>query len=192
MSSIILTISGSPRKDGVSSEMLRLFTEKLDACFVRYDAYEKQFAPCTDCRLCREIEGCANGDMDAFFSDFETADGIVIASPVYNMSFPSPLKAIIDRMQRYYSARFYLGKRPPIVKRRPVALLLSAGSPGEDGEMIVRQLGQIFTVTNCELACKVIVNHTDGGGSATDATPEIVREAAFFEKLASDITYSSR
>ena len=188
----ILTVSGGPRADGCSAALLRRFTGLLDAGFVHYGAYEENFAPCTDCRACRESEGCAIGDMDGFFEDFETADGIIIASPVYNMSFPAPMKAIIDRMQRYYSARFFLGKRPPIAKRRPVALLLSAGSPDEDGGMIVRQLATVFTVTNCELRCRVILNGTDRGASVPEAEREICREAACFAELTGAITKTSQ
>ena len=126
------------------------------------------------------------------YADFEAADGIIIASPVYNMSFPAPMKAILDRMQRYYSARFFLGKRPPIAKRRPVALLLSAGSPDEDGAMIEKQLGKIFTVTNCELLCRVTVNNTDNGGSIGTAEGSIAQEAAYFAALTGTITNSSQ
>lgn len=188
---LIMTISGGPRKDGCSAEMLRRFTGRLNASFVHYDAYDSHFAPCTDCRICREYEGCANSDMDAFFADFETADGIIIASPVYNLSFPAPMKAIIDRMQRYYSARFFLRKRPPIAKRRPVALLLSAGSCDEKGETAARQLETVFTVTNCELLCRVVVNNTDHSGSISDVGPIISREAADFAASAGFITNSS-
>ena len=189
---VILTVSGGPRGDGCSAELLRRFTEKLHAVFTHYDAYRERFAPCTDCRFCRRHEGCAMHDMDGFYADFEAADGIVIASPVYNMSFPAPMKAILDRMQRYYSARFFLGKRPPIAKRRPVALLLSAGSPDEDGAMIEKQLGKIFTVTNCELLCRVTVNNTDNGGSIGTAEGSIAQEAAYFAALTGAITNSSQ
>ena len=195
MGRLILTISGGPRKDGVSAGLLRRFTAGLDAEFIHCDAYDANFAPCTDCRFCREKEGCAIDDMDRFFAGFEACDGIIIASPVYNMSFPAPMKAIIDRMQRYYSARFFLGRRPPIPKRRPVALLLSAGSPDEDGEIISRQLKKIFTVTNCELLCRVVVNHTDYSGERP-FTPwierEIARESAYFSALTGIITNLSQ
>lgn len=188
MRPVYMTISGSPRKDGCSAKMLRCFTRQLDAVLTEYNAYEENYSPCTDCRACREFEGCANGDMDRFFADFEACDGIVIASPVYNMSFPAPMKAIIDRMQRYYSARFFLNKRPPIAKHRPVALLLSAGSKEENGEVIVRQLEKIFTVTNCELLCRVILNDTDSKVYVTDIEEEISRKAAEFASSASFIT----
>ena len=171
--------------------MLSFFTENLTADFIHYSAYECGFAPCTDCRACRKSEGCALNDMDAFFADFETADGIIIASPVYNMSFPSPLKAIIDRMQRYYSARFFLHKRPPIAKYRPVALLLSAGSKEEDGVLAAQQLKKIFTVTNCELLCQVTLNDTDKNGSISDIETEIAAKAAYYADSAGIITLSS-
>ncbi len=189
---MIMTVRGGPRRDGCSGRMLRLFADELDAAFAEYDAYEENFAPCTDCRACRQSEGCAMDDMDGFFSDFESCDGIVIASPVYNMTFPAPMKAVIDRMQRYYSARFFLGKRPPIPKRRPVALLLSAGSPDEDGGMIVEQLRRIFTVTNCELVCNVIVNNTDDSDALSGTEHDIRQKARIFAESVNSITDSSQ
>ncbi len=180
MKPVIMTITGGPRKEGDSAGMLRRFTRELDVRLVEYSAYDSGFAPCTDCRACRQFEGCAMDDMDGFFADFEAVDGIVIASPVYNMSFPAPMKAILDRMQRYYSARFFLGKRPPIVKRRPVALLLSAGSEEEDGETASRQLERIFTVTNCELVSRIVLFGTDHPFTRSETEGEILRKAAEF------------
>lgn len=168
MKKIIMTIGGSPRKDGYSAKMLKCFTESFHEFSVEhlieirhYDSFKCEFAACTDCRACCKFEGCINHDMDEFFRDFETADAIVIATPIYNMSFPAPLKAIVDRMQRYYNARFSLGKRPPIAKHRPVALLASAGDPNEDGEIMIKQLKRVFTVTNCELISSDICKGTD-------------------------------
>ena len=192
---LIMTVSGGPRSDGTSAELLRRFTDRLNARFVHYDAYRRNYAPCTDCRACREFEGCANGDMDGFFADFEACDGIIISSPVYNMSFPAPMKAIIDRMQRYYSARFFLHSRPPIAKSRPVALLLSAGSKEEDGSFAAMQLGKIFTVTNCQLLCRVTVNNTDSIGSdwtAESVEETISRETAYFGALTGCIINASQ
>lgn len=166
----ILVIQGSPRKNGVSAQMLAYFLREMqrradeDAVRIKtYDAYASRFAPCVDCRFCCREERCALRDMDGFYRDFETADGIVFASPVYNYSFPAPVKVILDRMQRYYNARFSLGRKPPIAKHRPAALLMSAGSPDEDGEVMVRQLERIFTVTNCSLVCHALQNGTDSG-----------------------------
>lgn len=164
----ILIISGSPHKNGNSAKMLQCFTELLEGLSVEhslvtrhYNAFDCGFAPCTDCRACCVFEGCVNRDMDEFFRDFETADGMILATPIYNMSFPAPLKTILDRMQRYYNARFSLGKRPPIAKHRPAVLLMSAGDPNEDGEIAVRQLCRSFTVTNCTLVAHALWAGTD-------------------------------
>lgn len=173
---IIMTISGGPRKDGTSARMLQCLTESLlrssgehSFVFRHYDAYDCGFAACTDCRACRRFEGCVHRDMEDFWRDFENADGIVIASPIYNLSFPAPLKAIVDRMQRYYNARFFLGKKPPIEKFRPVAFLTAAGDPREDGEMAAQQLRRIFTVTHCELVCHAMIAGTDETGEEAEA-----------------------
>ena len=189
---VIMTISGSPRKDGDSADMLLQFTRELDAQFVAYDAYDSAYAPCIDCRACREYEGCVMDDMDGFFADFEAVAGIVIASPIYNMSYPAPLKAIFDRMQRYYSARFFLGKRPPIAGRRPVALLLSAGSEEENGDFATAQLKKIFTVTNCELVCRVVRSGTDHPLAKSKNDIEITQKAAEFAALIGCITRISQ
>lgn len=167
----VMVIYGGPRQNGATANMLQCFTELLSrsavehslppVAFVRYTAYACGFAPCTDCRACSRSEGCVQRDMDDFFRDFETADALIFATPIYNMSFPAPLKTILDRMQRYYNARFSLGKRPPIVKRRPAVLLMAAGSPDENGSIAVRQLERSFTVTNCALVGHCIRNGTD-------------------------------
>ena len=126
-----------------------------------------------------------NPDMDEFFRDFENADGIVIATPIYNLSFPAPLKAIFDRTQRYYNARFSLGKRPPIAKHRPAALLMAAGDPHEDGDIAVKQLCRSFTVTNCTLVDHTICAGTDAISDSESFPPvigdELVRCVKNFE-----------
>ena len=198
---IIMTISGGPRKDGASARMLQCFTEsllrvsagrasgELSFVFRHYDAYDGGFAPCTDCRACRHFEGCVHRDMDDFWRDFENADGIVIAAPIYNLSFPAPLKTIIDRMQRYYNARFFLGKKPPIKKFRPVAFLTAAGDPQEDGAMAACQLRRIFTVTHCELVCHAMMAGTDATEDKAGADAAVQGcIPTFLSALKSDIT----
>ena len=188
----LMVIEGGPRPDGISGQMLQCFLRALtdgadtpSLSFCHYRAYDCGFAPCTDCRVCRTREGCVYHDMDDFFADFASSDGIIIASPIYHMSYPAPLKTIMDRMQRYYNARFYLQKRPPIARHRPAVLLLSAGSPDETGEMAVKQWERLFTVTHCTLLTHCIARGTD---QMTDETlpqklvRELQLESGFFMK----------
>ena len=65
-------------------------------------AYEARVDPCIACGACEEDEiGCQRlGDG---WHDIESAlravDILVIASPVYFMGLPAPLKAMVDRLQ---------------------------------------------------------------------------------------------
>ena len=114
------------------------------------------------CGFCEHKEGCVNSDFDQIDHLLRTCDYLVVASPVYNLSFPAPLKAIFDRTQRYFSARFVRGERPPIAKHKKAAMLLTCGADSRDGADIIRkQLKMIFTVLNTELAGEVLWKNTD-------------------------------
>ena len=87
-----------------------------------------------------------------------------MASPVYNLSFPAPLKAVLDRFQRYFEARFSLGKKPAIEKHRKAVLLVSAGANCREGvDIMEKQLRQSFSVMNTDLTDTVSWLCTDGG-----------------------------
>ena len=78
------------------------------------------------------------------------------------MSVPAPLKALVDRSQRYFSKRFSLGIKPPIKKHKKAVLLLTCGSNDESGfEIIEKQLSRMFTIMNTELFGKICVAETD-------------------------------
>ncbi|NLA77310.1 MAG: NAD(P)H-dependent oxidoreductase, partial [Clostridiales bacterium] len=105
---------------------------------------------------------CAYDDLDEFFKDFEDAELIVIATPVYNTSFPAPLKALFDRFQRYYSAYFALGRVQPVKSRRNAVLLASAGHDGKYAlEVMTRQCKSSFSVMNTSLVGSVLAPDTD-------------------------------
>lgn len=104
-------------------------------------------------------------DLEEFFKKFETADVIVFATPIYFMGVPAPMKALIDRFQRYYEARFRRNTKNPIEKRRKAALIVTSGSDGEIGyEVIKHQLLQAFTVLNIELRGSMLARNTDKCG----------------------------
>ena len=48
----------------------------------------------------------------------EDADAVIVATPVYNLSFPAPMKALFDRFQRYYEAHFRRKIAQPITKHK--------------------------------------------------------------------------
>ena len=162
----LLIINGSPRKNGVCAEVIKQVKPCFADCEIReYDTYKLAPAPCIACNYCEMHDGCSNHDLDVFFEDFEEADYIAFFSPVYNNFFPAPLKAIIDRFQRYYSARFCRGANPPIEKPKSVGLVVTSGSAGknarQNADYMFNTLKQCFEVLNGDVKARYYIPGTD-------------------------------
>jgi len=160
----ILVFFGSPHKNGSTAQLLNAFLAPLaaDTQITIINAYERYVAPCIACNACTVAQRCSQSDFDDIDDLIRSADVIVIATPVYNLSFPAPLKAIIDRMQRYFSARFSLGVKQPIEKHKTAALLVTSGSRNLDGaNFISRQVKTTFSVMNTSFEDMVVWVGTD-------------------------------
>lgn len=160
-----LIIDGSPRKDGVCAELIRQVKPYFIDCEIKeYDTFALAPAPCCDCKYCEFHEGCCNHDLVIFFEDFEAADYIAFFTPVYNNFFPAPLKAVVDRFQRYYSARFKRGANPPIEKFKRVGTVIVAGSNARAAsDYMTNTLKQSFAVLNGEVCARYFIPNTDLG-----------------------------
>jgi len=99
--SVILIISGSPRKGGNTDcicNLLKFVLESLGQEVRMIRIYDYNISPCTSCRLCLKTKNCSiRDDMDKIVSLLLDASGIIIVSPVFFDSIPSQLKAFIDR-----------------------------------------------------------------------------------------------
>ena len=168
----LLVLFCSPHRAGNTGRLLRAFLEGLPP-YVKvtvYDAYQERPEPCTDCGYCSKRQGCSQRDLDCFMERFEQADFFVVASPVYYNALPAPGKAVLDRFQRYFSARFPLGIRPPVQKPKRAALLLTCGSGETAGFAVIRsQMKRAFTVLHTALAGCVFVKETDRLPAGQDA-----------------------
>jgi multimeric flavodoxin WrbA len=162
----ILLINGSPHTDGPTARLLDTLVKALPAAAVidRFDCFERNPLPCNDCRACHRVDSCSLRDLDDYYSLLENADGLVFATPVYNLSFPAPLKALIDRSQRYWAARFVREIRPPIPRPKTVALLTASGDDNaQGGLMLERQLRPVLTILNGKLTQTVHYAGADSG-----------------------------
>ena len=160
-----LIIDGSPRKDGVCAELIRQVKPYFIDCEIKeYDTFALAPAPCCDCKYCEFHEGCCNHDLDIFFEDFEAADYIAFFTPVYNNFFFFFFKAVVDRFQRYYSARFKRGANPPIEKFKRVGTVIVAGSNARAAsDYMTNTLKQSFAVLNGEVCARYFIPNTDLG-----------------------------
>ena len=104
----VLMINGSPRTSGNTSmaleEMRKVFeSEGIEVKIVQIG--NKDIRGCIACGRCKELGKCVFDDVvNELAADFEKADGLVVASPVYYASANATLIAALDRL--FYSSRF--------------------------------------------------------------------------------------
>jgi multimeric flavodoxin WrbA len=97
----ILAISGSPRKDG---NTVNLLSEALKGAAKEGSETElfsvsgKTIAPCDACISCRKTgKCCIDDDMEELYAKMLEADGIIFGTPIYLYGMAAQTKAIIDR-----------------------------------------------------------------------------------------------
>lgn len=156
-----VVLFGAPRTDGATGTLLNLYTSVCKGDVTVFDCFARRVTPCDDCRYCHGTLGCAKRDMDDIYEAVEKATTLVIVTPVYNRSFPAPLKAVIDRFQRYWAARFVHGVRPPVSVPKKAVLLTTAGSDRDDGELLMTQLAPQLTILNVGETAQLHVKNTD-------------------------------
>lgn len=159
----VFVIKGSSRESGFTNTLIgEALGEIKDAEISVFDAYKNKTQPCVNCGFCLKNEKCIYDDLADFFKDFENADVIIFASPVFNGGFSSPLKAVIDRFQIYFNLFYKNGKSQPIKKRRKAILLCAAGRVARaEHSFMEASLKRAFTVLNIELSGSVLLEKTD-------------------------------
>jgi multimeric flavodoxin WrbA len=140
----IMTILGSPRRQGNTAKVLEWVEDQLRAGGHQVDAanmldYEVQ--GCGECLACKRgtVELCSiDDDANALFRRMVTADLVLIAAPVFCWGFPAQIKGMIDRM---FCMMDFDGERPgaPRLHNKPMALLLTGGrEEADNADMVVR------------------------------------------------------
>lgn len=151
----ILVLFGSPHEKGFTRGLLDFFLAFLNKnCEVTViNSYDEAVRPCIGCEKCKSGK-CIFNDMEKINFLVNSSDVIVVASPVYNASFPAPLKAIFDRFQPYYFKRNKIDKK--------FVLLLTAGSKKIDYlPVILAQINPIIKILGGELLGEITLKGTD-------------------------------
>lgn len=104
----VLILNASPRPEGNTTiavnEMVKIFVvEGIGVKVIRIG--NKDIRGCVACNSCSGSGKCIFDDeVNEIAKDFEAADGLVVASPVYYASANSTLTACLDRL--FYSSSF--------------------------------------------------------------------------------------
>ena len=166
MAKKIVLLTGSPRRKGNTAQMadaLAAALEEKGCRVVRFDTALLPLGGCRDCRACYRGEGaCA---FYVFARELETADGLVLAAPVYWYTFPAQIKHVIDRFVSLYNAK----KFPAGI---PAALITCCAEPAMDTfDGIVFAYRKIVSLLGCRNVGEVLIPGVYGAGeiSQTDA-----------------------
>jgi multimeric flavodoxin WrbA len=162
----ILTILGSPRKQGNTNAILRLFEELASYSHQveRINVLDFNIHGCNGCDACQEIldePGCVEeDDLVAILGKISAADLVIYAAPVYVWSFPAQMKALIDR--HYCTVKWQGGEKVSMLLngKRADLLLTCGGSEAENADLIRLEFqremnyigGQVtgvYVVANC-------------------------------------------
>ena len=166
-----LVVFASPHKNGFTSRLLnRFLKENSIENYYLFDCFKEMPLPCIGCNKCESEFTCSQPDLKEFGKVFRQCSRIVIATPIYNGSLPAPLKALADRNQIYYSARFSRGERG-LAAPKQAAVLLTCGSPLDKTNSILDILLPIFSVTSTTLIGSCIWAGTDSNAPQPKEIP---------------------
>lgn len=115
MAGTVLAILGSPLTDGNTSHLLdHAIKGAQDAgCTVEKILVTNLcFEACQEMMFCKDHETCImDDDMQQLYPKIQSADAIILATPVMFMGIPGRLKSFMDRCQVFFQAK-YLRKNP--------------------------------------------------------------------------------
>jgi multimeric flavodoxin WrbA len=101
----ILVLTGSPRKNGNSDLMAEAFVKGAKAAgheVQSFSAGRSEIKGCTACNACATQKSCIHrDDFDKLAPMMLWADALVLATPMYWYSFPTQIKAALDKMYSF-------------------------------------------------------------------------------------------
>ena len=104
----VLVLNGSPRKGGNTALAVGEFVRTIEEQGIKAETVQignKAIRGCIACNSCA-TRGCCvfDDEVNALAKQFEEADGLVVATPVYYASANATLIACLDRL--FYSTSF--------------------------------------------------------------------------------------
>lgn len=143
----ILVLNGSPRRNGLVSQMLGHAVEGVsDECETTFCfVHDLNFRACTGCMACRTEQRCVLPPDDAhrIAEALRTADALVVGSPCYWGSMSGKLKMLFDRLVYVMMGEKENGM-PVALHKGKHAVLITACNTVWPFSVWFRQTGGVF------------------------------------------------
>jgi multimeric flavodoxin WrbA len=140
---MILGVCGSPRAKSTEyalREALRMLEVKGFET-VYWGVRGKKISFCTHCDHCLKKEGCLQrDDVQELYPLLEDAEGIIIATPVYNGGVSAQTKAVMDRTRALFA------KDPAVLRGKTGAAIAVGGDRSGGQELAIQQILTFYTL----------------------------------------------
>jgi multimeric flavodoxin WrbA len=178
-SPLVLGIAGSPRRHGNSEQLLDAAMQGAADAGARVHKLvvtEADIHPCRGCNACSLTGECVIRDgMRDIYPLIDSADAIIVGSPVFFATVPAVLKILYDRMQPYWARTHVL--KLPVPARRPGGYVVVRGGGDPYGFVAAQYTTKsIFAVLGIDYLGEVKVESVDSP-SDLGRHPEALDEA---------------
>jgi len=159
---------GSPRIKGNTD---RLLDEALRGVQSQGAEVEKLIVDRLKIAPCREYYGCLKDgncvirdDMDDIYPKLLSADGVIVASPIFFYGLTSQVKALIDRCQALWARKYVLKQDLPDSTRRGAFIAVGAtrGKSLFDGSILT--VKYFFKAIDVEYVDELLIRGVDKRG----------------------------
>ncbi|WP_407441754.1 flavodoxin family protein [Fibrobacter sp.] len=166
----ILIINGSPKKSGLTSQMLEVMREEAannGAIVDVVHANDLTIKPCLGCMACRKTGKCVLPEDDSIrlLEKIKSADAVIIGAPCYWGNIPGQLKLAFDRM--VYGMMRETDRFPePLMPGKKCILLSTCTTPWPFNILMNQSRGAIKALREiCRYSGFKIVSTVERGGT---------------------------
>ncbi len=128
----VLILNGSPRKKGVTSQILNQMENLLGnlTTVEHLSVYDMDIKPCIGCLKCRPDKSCVLKEDDAHrtVNKIDEADLMIVGSPTYWGNMSGPLKILFDRAVPTFEYIDGLNIKP-VQKGKKAIIVTSSSAP---------------------------------------------------------------
>ncbi|MEA4956605.1 NAD(P)H dehydrogenase (quinone) [bioreactor metagenome] len=140
----IVGICGSPRKKATEYVLNNSLESLEDQGFdtQMFTIRGKEINPCRHCDYCLKKKECVmKDDMFEVYDLLRKADGIILASPMYNGSISSQIKAVMDRCRA-------LGAENVNLLKGKIGMSIAVGGDRSGGqELAIQQINTYYILS---------------------------------------------
>jgi len=182
----IAVLLGSPRKNGNSETITQAITaplEKNGAEIEHIRLNDLALRGCQGCGGCDKTGICVlKDDMAEVYSSVDSADVVLLSSPVYFYGLSAQCKIFGDRMQARWARKYLLKERYRQGEKRKGYLISSAATKGPKiFQCSILTSRYIFDALDLEYGGEFLVKGVDKRKAVLDH-PEEMRRAEEFGK----------